>query len=151
MFGKACRVLINGAANKTAHNYSIHCVFVLGQLCDPEAKETAICAARFTKRRREEHRRLLLYSHSRVTKHYYCLSMEIWSESSGKRISMYIIVDLWSMFDFRSTDSQLKLWDISKQQCLRTFKGHMNEKNFVGLATNGDYVACGMSLLFILL
>lgn len=42
-----------------------------------------------------------------------------------------------------STDSQLKLWDISKQQCLRTFKGHMNEKNFVGLATNGDYVACG--------
>ncbi|XP_065068725.1 E3 ubiquitin-protein ligase COP1-like [Rhopilema esculentum] len=42
-----------------------------------------------------------------------------------------------------STDSQLKLWDISKQQCLKTFKGHMNEKNFVGLATNGDYIACG--------
>lgn len=42
-----------------------------------------------------------------------------------------------------STDSQLKLWDISKQQCLRTFKGHTNEKNFVGLATNGDYIACG--------
>jgi len=42
-----------------------------------------------------------------------------------------------------STDSQLKLWDVSKQQCLRTFKGHLNEKNFVGLATNGDYVACG--------
>ena len=43
-----------------------------------------------------------------------------------------------------STDSQLKLWDVSKQQCLRTFKGHLNEKNFVGLAASGDYVACGM-------
>ncbi|KAL3195066.1 hypothetical protein MRX96_016018 [Rhipicephalus microplus] len=42
-----------------------------------------------------------------------------------------------------STDSQLKLWNISKPHCLRSFKGHLNEKNFVGLATDGDYVACG--------
>jgi E3 ubiquitin-protein ligase RFWD2 len=42
-----------------------------------------------------------------------------------------------------STDSQLKLWNVNKSQCLRTFKGHSNEKNFVGLATDGDYVACG--------
>ena len=46
-------------------------------------------------------------------------------------------------FFFRSTDSQLKLWNISKPHCLRTFKGHINEKNFVGLASNGDYIACG--------
>uniref|UniRef100_A0A452V3U6 E3 ubiquitin-protein ligase COP1 n=1 Tax=Ursus maritimus TaxID=29073 RepID=A0A452V3U6_URSMA len=32
-----------------------------------------------------------------------------------------------------STDSQLKLWNV----------GHINEKNFVGLASNGDYIACG--------
>lgn len=42
-----------------------------------------------------------------------------------------------------STDSQLKLWSVNKPNCLRTFKGHINEKNFVGLATDGDYVACG--------
>jgi len=42
-----------------------------------------------------------------------------------------------------STDSQLKLWNVSNPQCLRTFKGHANEKNFVGLATDGDYIACG--------
>jgi len=42
-----------------------------------------------------------------------------------------------------STDSQLKLWNINKSQCLQTFKGHINEKNFVGLATDGDYIACG--------
>lgn len=43
----------------------------------------------------------------------------------------------------RSTDSQLKLWNVGKPHCLRSFKGHINEKNFVGLASNGDYIACG--------
>ncbi|XP_059482743.1 E3 ubiquitin-protein ligase COP1-like isoform X1 [Neocloeon triangulifer] len=42
-----------------------------------------------------------------------------------------------------STDSQLKMWSITKPHCLRSFTGHINEKNFVGLATDGDYVACG--------
>ncbi|XP_016857553.1 E3 ubiquitin-protein ligase COP1 isoform X6 [Homo sapiens] len=42
-----------------------------------------------------------------------------------------------------STDSQLKLWNVGKPYCLRSFKGHINEKNFVGLASNGDYIACG--------
>lgn len=44
-----------------------------------------------------------------------------------------------------STDSQLKLWNVNggSTQCLRSFTGHVNEKNFVGLATDGDYVACG--------
>ena len=42
-----------------------------------------------------------------------------------------------------STDSQLKLWSLNKQHSIRTFRGHSNEKNFVGLATDGDYVACG--------
>lgn len=42
-----------------------------------------------------------------------------------------------------STDSQLKLWTTSKPTSVRTFNGHINEKNFVGLATDGDYVACG--------
>ncbi|MGH0145194.1 UNVERIFIED_CONTAM: hypothetical protein FKN15_042238 [Acipenser sinensis] len=46
-----------------------------------------------------------------------------------------------------STDSQLKLWNVNKPHCLRSFKGHINEKNFVGLASNGDYVACGMFVL----
>ncbi|KAG8555393.1 hypothetical protein GDO81_017691 [Engystomops pustulosus] len=42
-----------------------------------------------------------------------------------------------------STDSQLKLWNVTRPHCLRSFKGHINEKNFVGLASNGDYIACG--------
>lgn len=37
------------------------------------------------------------------------------------------------------TDGQLKLWNVNKPPfCLRSFVGgHVNEKNFVGLATNG--------------
>lgn len=43
-----------------------------------------------------------------------------------------------------STDSQLKLWNVnSAPYCRRSFVGHVNEKNFVGLATDGDYIACG--------
>jgi E3 ubiquitin-protein ligase RFWD2 len=42
-----------------------------------------------------------------------------------------------------STDSQLKLWNVNNKHCMRSFVGHVNEKNFVGLATNGDYITCG--------
>ncbi|XP_074600531.1 E3 ubiquitin-protein ligase COP1-like [Brevipalpus obovatus] len=42
-----------------------------------------------------------------------------------------------------STDSQLKMWNTNKSHCQRSFKGHTNEKHFVGLATDGDYIACG--------
>nr|NP_001071934.1 zinc finger protein [Ciona intestinalis]BAE93340.1 zinc finger protein [Ciona intestinalis] len=42
-----------------------------------------------------------------------------------------------------STDSELRLWKTSTSPCVRSFRGHTNDKNFVGLATNGDYIACG--------
>ncbi|TKR81137.1 hypothetical protein L596_015065 [Steinernema carpocapsae] len=42
-----------------------------------------------------------------------------------------------------STDSNLRVWDVNTGQCLRTMKGHTNEKNFVGLATDGNHIVCG--------
>eukprot|EP00897_Mesotaenium_endlicherianum_P000574 jgi/Mesen1/10517/ME000083S10023 len=42
-----------------------------------------------------------------------------------------------------STDSTLRLWDVKDNCALRTLKGHTNEKNFVGLSVNSDYIACG--------
>ena len=47
-----------------------------------------------------------------------------------------------------STDNTLKLWDITRRDprkaCVRTYVGHTNEKNFVGLSANADgYIACG--------
>ncbi|XP_071696254.1 protein SPA1-RELATED 2-like [Rutidosis leptorrhynchoides] len=50
-----------------------------------------------------------------------------------------------------STDNTLKLWDLNKanfgclstSNCILTFKGHTNEKNFVGLSVSDGYIACG--------
>ncbi|KAK1438493.1 hypothetical protein QVD17_04302 [Tagetes erecta] len=50
-----------------------------------------------------------------------------------------------------STDNTLKLWDLNKadfgclstSSCILTFKGHTNEKNFVGLSVADGYIACG--------
>jgi len=43
---------------------------------------------------------------------------------------------------------KLKMWKCGNEQSGKTFAeasftGHQNEKNFVGLATDGDYIACG--------
>ncbi|GBG61828.1 hypothetical protein CBR_g23784 [Chara braunii] len=42
-----------------------------------------------------------------------------------------------------STDSTLRLWDVKESRLIRTFRGHKNEKNFVGLTVNNEYLACG--------
>ncbi|KAL9268235.1 SPA1-RELATED 2-like protein [Drosera capensis] len=50
-----------------------------------------------------------------------------------------------------STDNTLKLWDLSRSAssglstnaCSSTFRGHTNEKNFVGLSVADGYIACG--------
>ncbi|KAL3627435.1 coatomer subunit alpha [Castilleja foliolosa] len=42
-----------------------------------------------------------------------------------------------------STDSTLRLWDVNENVPVRTFRGHTNEKNFVGLTVNSEYIACG--------
>ncbi|GAB2212651.1 hypothetical protein Droror1_Dr00020630 [Drosera rotundifolia] len=42
-----------------------------------------------------------------------------------------------------STDSTLRLWDLQDHSLLRTYRGHKNEKNFVGLTVNGEYISCG--------
>ena len=44
---------------------------------------------------------------------------------------------------YSSTDSELKLWSTETGQCIKTFRGHINEKNFVGLTVNNDLIACG--------
>ncbi|KAK3814122.1 MAG: WD40-repeat-containing domain protein [Benniella sp.] len=42
-----------------------------------------------------------------------------------------------------STDSTLKLWNTLRMNCVRTYTGHVNEKNFVGLSASGDWISCG--------
>ncbi|GMH12577.1 hypothetical protein Nepgr_014418 [Nepenthes gracilis] len=45
-----------------------------------------------------------------------------------------------------STDSTLQLWDVKESLPIRTFRGHTNEKNFVGLTVNSEYLACGSEM-----
>ena len=45
-----------------------------------------------------------------------------------------------------STDSTLRLWKVDSplsSQEERVYRGHINEKNFVGLAVSNDFIACG--------
>ncbi|CAA0377257.1 unnamed protein product [Arabidopsis thaliana] len=50
-----------------------------------------------------------------------------------------------------STDNSLKLWNLNKTNssglspgaCSLTYKGHTNQKNFVGLSVLDGYIACG--------
>ncbi|KAL8171114.1 hypothetical protein V2J09_022918 [Rumex salicifolius] len=42
-----------------------------------------------------------------------------------------------------STDGTLRLWDTNKNSLVRTYRGHVNEKNFIGLSVNSEYIACG--------
>ena len=45
-----------------------------------------------------------------------------------------------------STDSHLKMWRLNEGQCIRSFTGHTNEKNFVGLDTHDGFIMTGQFL-----
>ncbi len=40
-------------------------------------------------------------------------------------------------------DSTIKLWDLKDMKLTRTYRGHLNDKNFVGLSVTDEYIACG--------
>ncbi|XP_061349833.1 protein SUPPRESSOR OF PHYA-105 1-like [Gastrolobium bilobum] len=68
----------------------------------------------------------------------------------GKTVSYVKFLDAETVVS-ASTDNTLKLWNLKKTSsselssdaCGLTFKGHRNEKNFVGLSVLDGYIACG--------
>lgn len=42
-----------------------------------------------------------------------------------------------------SVNSTITLWRWENMERLRAFSGHVNVSNFAGMATSGDYIACG--------
>jgi len=42
-----------------------------------------------------------------------------------------------------STDSTLKLWSLRSSECVRTYQGHKNTRNFVGLSVSASHIATG--------
>ncbi len=50
-----------------------------------------------------------------------------------------------------STDSTLKQWRLNESQFVSSYTGHHNEKNFVGLAANDQYIITGYYLRLLIL
>ncbi|GLU18173.1 hypothetical protein SLE2022_344870 [Rubroshorea leprosula] len=78
--------------------------------------------------------------------HYYDLrniSQPLYVFSGHKKAVSYVKFLSNNELASASTDSTLRLWDVKENLPLRTFRGHTNEKNFVGLTVNGEYIACG--------
>lgn len=78
--------------------------------------------------------------------HYYDLrktSQALHVFSGHRKAVSYVKFLSNSELSSASTDSTLRLWDVKENLPLRTFRGHTNEKNFVGLTVNSEFVACG--------
>ncbi|GLJ12981.1 hypothetical protein SUGI_0202070 [Cryptomeria japonica] len=78
--------------------------------------------------------------------HYYDLrniSDPLYVFSGHRKAVSYVKFISTNELASASTDSTLRLWDVKENCHVRTFKGHANEKNFVGLTVNSEYIACG--------
>ncbi|XP_041993892.1 E3 ubiquitin-protein ligase COP1-like isoform X2 [Salvia splendens] len=78
--------------------------------------------------------------------HYYDLrkvSQPLYIFSGHRKAVSYVKFLSSDELASASTDSTLRLWDVKENVPLRTFRGHANEKNFVGLTANSEYIACG--------
>ncbi|KAL6573823.1 coatomer subunit alpha [Orobanche hederae] len=78
--------------------------------------------------------------------HYYDLrktSQPLYIFSGHRKAVSYVKFLSNDLLASASTDSTLRLWDVKENVPVRTFRGHTNEKNFVGLTVNSEYIACG--------
>ncbi|KAF5742135.1 E3 ubiquitin-protein ligase COP1-like [Tripterygium wilfordii] len=78
--------------------------------------------------------------------HYYDLrntSQPLYVFNGHRKAVSYVKFMSGNELASASTDSTLCLWDVKENLPLRTFRGHTNEKNFVGLTVNSEYLACG--------
>lgn len=78
--------------------------------------------------------------------HYYDLrktSQPLYIFSGHRKAVSYVKFLSNNELASASTDSTLRLWDVKDNVPLRAFRGHTNEKNFVGLTVNSEYIACG--------
>ncbi len=60
-----------------------------------------------------------------------------------KKAVSYVKFSGENEFVSASTDSNLKLWNLNGGQCIRSYTGHVNEKNFVGLESHNGYIVTG--------
>ena len=56
---------------------------------------------------------------------------------------VYCVETNYTIMFSSSTDSEVKSWHTQQGTCLRTYRGHTNDKNFVGLTVTSEFIACG--------
>ncbi|KAK9877062.1 hypothetical protein WA026_016088 [Henosepilachna vigintioctopunctata] len=132
------RLIASGSDDARVKLYSLNCEHSIATL---EAKAN-VCCVKFN----PKSSRNLAFGSADHCVHYYDLrnmKEAVMMFKGHKKAVSYVKFLNSDEIVSASTDSQLKMWNINVPNCMRSFVGHINEKNFVGLATNGDYVACG--------
>ncbi|KAF5301516.1 hypothetical protein FQR65_LT08819 [Abscondita terminalis] len=132
------RLIASGSDDARVKLYSLNSEHSIATL---EAKAN-VCCVKFNPRSSYH----LAFGSADHCVHYYdmrCMKEAVGIFKGHKKAVSYVKFLNSQEIVSASTDSQLKMWNINTPYCLRSFVGHINEKNFVGLATDGDYVACG--------
>lgn len=70
-------------------------------------------------------------------------STPIFNEKQHKKSVSYVRFTEDGSIVSSSTDCTLKLWPTDRNKANRSYSGHVNEKNFVGLSLSGDLYATG--------
>ncbi|RKO87985.1 WD40-repeat-containing domain protein, partial [Blyttiomyces helicus] len=109
-----------------------------------------VCSVRFNPEKAKE----IAFGSADHHVHYYDLrktSTPVHEFSGHRKAVSYVRFLNGDSLVTASTDCTLREWSISESlssgtsQCRRSFEGHTNEKNFVGLSVSGDgeFIACG--------
>lgn len=113
-----------------------------GSVLTIDNKPANVCSVKFHPNAAEK----LAFGSIDFNVHYYDLrnpSEPLQVFKSHSRPVSYVKFMSGSELVSASVDSTIKLWDLDTMSLTRTFSGHANDKNFVGLSVTSDYIACG--------
>uniref|UniRef100_A0A915K8D9 E3 ubiquitin-protein ligase COP1 n=1 Tax=Romanomermis culicivorax TaxID=13658 RepID=A0A915K8D9_ROMCU len=131
-------VLASGSDDAKVKLWSINCKDSVATL----ATKVNVCSVHFN----PESRFHLALGSADHCVHYYDLrnaSKPLMVLQGHKKAVSYVKYVSGSELVSASTDSSLRLWNLKDAHCTRTFTGHQNEKNFVGLDVKDDFITCG--------
>ncbi|OQV15230.1 E3 ubiquitin-protein ligase RFWD2 [Hypsibius exemplaris] len=135
------KVLASGSDDMKVYIWSTDTAHSINSL---DAKAN-VCCVQFS----PQNRHILAYGSADHSIHVYDLRNTRYAfavlKSHKKAVAYVKFMSEWELVS-ASTDSTLRLWDlkaVNGPAAVKTFTGHHNEKNFVGLDCSGNYIATG--------